>query len=350
MRHAGAWRRPRLTRCGLGVIDGVPGRPPTLIAADVAAHSGRGRHRRAPARAGGRDRGVARRAPARRDGGGAGVQPAQRPDGDGHRTGGRGGVVCAARRGLPVALHTPSEVKAAVTGNGRAGKDQVTAMVMRLLRMDTRRGPPTPPTPWRWPSAICGAAGARPRLAAAAGAARAEARAVISHLDGRVSAIAPEGAVIEVGGVGLLVQCTPGTLATLRPGSGPGSRPRWWSGRTRSPCSASRPTMSGTCSSCCRPPAVSGPGSRSPCWPCSPRTRCAARSPRRTSPRSPGSPASAARVRNGLSWNSPAARPHRARAGPAGPAGRGRARRRAPALAGPGQGRAGQPGLAGARR
>jgi holliday junction DNA helicase RuvA len=41
---------------------------------------------------------------------------------------------------------------------------------------------------------------------------------VISHLDGMVCAIAPEGAVIEVGGVGLLVQCTPGTLATLRPG------------------------------------------------------------------------------------------------------------------------------------
>jgi Holliday junction DNA helicase RuvA len=33
-----------------------------------------------------------------------------------------------------------------------------------------------------------------------------------------VCAIAPEGAVIEVGGVGLLVQCTPGTLATLRIG------------------------------------------------------------------------------------------------------------------------------------
>jgi holliday junction DNA helicase RuvA len=41
---------------------------------------------------------------------------------------------------------------------------------------------------------------------------------VISHLDGIVGAIAPEGAVIEVGGVGLLVQCTPGTLATLRIG------------------------------------------------------------------------------------------------------------------------------------
>ena len=38
-------------------------------------------------------------------------------------------IVCGARRGLPVALHTPSEVKAAVTGNGRADKDQVTAMV-----------------------------------------------------------------------------------------------------------------------------------------------------------------------------------------------------------------------------
>ena len=41
---------------------------------------------------------------------------------------------------------------------------------------------------------------------------------MISHLAGRVTGIAPEGAVIEVGGVGLLVQCTPGTLATLRPG------------------------------------------------------------------------------------------------------------------------------------
>jgi Holliday junction DNA helicase RuvA len=41
---------------------------------------------------------------------------------------------------------------------------------------------------------------------------------MISHLAGRVAAVAPEGAVIDVGGVGLLVQCTPGTLAGLRPG------------------------------------------------------------------------------------------------------------------------------------
>lgn len=53
------------------------------------------------------------------------------------------GVVlhAAAARGLAVALHTPSEVKAAVTGHGGADKRQVTAMVQRILRLDA---PPTP--------------------------------------------------------------------------------------------------------------------------------------------------------------------------------------------------------------
>jgi crossover junction endodeoxyribonuclease RuvC len=46
-------------------------------------------------------------------------------------------MVVAARRGLPVALHTPSEVKAAVSGNGRADKTQVGLMVTRLLRLDS---------------------------------------------------------------------------------------------------------------------------------------------------------------------------------------------------------------------
>jgi crossover junction endodeoxyribonuclease RuvC len=45
-------------------------------------------------------------------------------------------ILVAARRGIPVALHTPSEVKAAVTGTGRADKAQVGAMVARLLRLD----------------------------------------------------------------------------------------------------------------------------------------------------------------------------------------------------------------------
>src|SRR6516225_453334 len=132
---------PGLTRCGLGVIDGVPGRPPLLVAADVL---------RTPA---GDD--VAARLLALE----AGIEEwltAHQPDAMavervfsqhnvrtvmGTAQAGAVAVVCAARRGLPVALHTPSEVKAAVTGSGRAGKDQVTAMVMRLLRLDA---PPRP--------------------------------------------------------------------------------------------------------------------------------------------------------------------------------------------------------------
>ena len=45
-------------------------------------------------------------------------------------------LLVAARRGIPVAMHTPSEVKAAVTGSGRAGKIQVAEMVKRILKLD----------------------------------------------------------------------------------------------------------------------------------------------------------------------------------------------------------------------
>ncbi|WP_214327383.1 Holliday junction branch migration protein RuvA [Nonomuraea sediminis] len=41
---------------------------------------------------------------------------------------------------------------------------------------------------------------------------------MIASVTGRVTAIAPDGAVIEVGGVGILTHCTPGTLAGLRVG------------------------------------------------------------------------------------------------------------------------------------
>jgi len=161
---------PGLTRCGLGVIDGVPGRPPTLVAAGVL---------RTPA---GDD--VAARLLALE----TGIEEwltAHRPDAMavervfsqhnvrtvmGTAQAGAVAVVCAARRGLPVALHTPSEVKAAVTGSGRAGKDQVTAMVMRLLRMDA---PPRPAdTADALALAICHLwrGGMQRRLAAAAGA------------------------------------------------------------------------------------------------------------------------------------------------------------------------------------
>ena len=54
-----------------------------------------------------------------------------------------GGVIAlaAARRNIDVHFHTPSEVKAAVTGNGRADKAQVTEMVTRILGLQTK---PTP--------------------------------------------------------------------------------------------------------------------------------------------------------------------------------------------------------------
>ncbi len=50
-------------------------------------------------------------------------------------------IAAAARRNIPTALLTPSEVKAAVTGSGTANKQQVTAMVTRILGIDT---PPKP--------------------------------------------------------------------------------------------------------------------------------------------------------------------------------------------------------------
>ncbi|MEB3983120.1 crossover junction endodeoxyribonuclease RuvC [Mycobacterium sp. 663a-19] len=54
-----------------------------------------------------------------------------------------GGVIAlaAAKRGIDVHFHTPSEVKAAVTGSGTAGKAQVTAMVTKILGLQAK---PTP--------------------------------------------------------------------------------------------------------------------------------------------------------------------------------------------------------------
>ncbi|MFV0495004.1 crossover junction endodeoxyribonuclease RuvC [Mycobacterium sp.] len=54
-----------------------------------------------------------------------------------------GGVIAlaAAKRDIDVHFHTPSEVKAAVTGNGAADKAQVTAMVTKILALQAK---PTP--------------------------------------------------------------------------------------------------------------------------------------------------------------------------------------------------------------
>ena len=165
---------PGLTRCGLGVVDGTPGRPPGLIAAGVI--------RTSP----GDD--IAARLLALEveiESWLAEYQPdavaVERVFSQhnvrtvmGTAQAGAVAVLCAARRRLPVALHTPSEVKAAVTGSGRADKNQVTMMVMRLLRM---ADPPKPAdTADALALAICHLwrGGAQTRLTVAVAAARAD--------------------------------------------------------------------------------------------------------------------------------------------------------------------------------
>ncbi len=132
---------PGLTRCGWGVIDGLPGRKARLVAVGVV---------RSPA-----DEPLAERLLAVALGLEdvlAGHQPdavavervfARSDVSTVMGTAQASGVamMLAARAGLPVATHTPSEVKAAVTGSGRAGKEQVTSMVTRILSLDA---PPRP--------------------------------------------------------------------------------------------------------------------------------------------------------------------------------------------------------------
>jgi crossover junction endodeoxyribonuclease RuvC len=126
---------PGLTRCGLGVVDGAVGRPLSLVGVDVV--------RTSPQEP------VAERLRQVDEGIGAWLDR-HAPDlvavervfsqhnvrtvmGTAQVSG--VALAAAARRGIPVALHTPSEVKAAVTGSGRADKAQVGAMVARLLRL-----------------------------------------------------------------------------------------------------------------------------------------------------------------------------------------------------------------------
>ena len=46
-------------------------------------------------------------------------------------------LLLAAKAGIPVMMHTPSEVKASITGSGRANKAQVALMVQKILNLDT---------------------------------------------------------------------------------------------------------------------------------------------------------------------------------------------------------------------
>jgi crossover junction endodeoxyribonuclease RuvC len=132
---------PGLTRCGVGVIEGALGRPVRLVDVGVIRTSaGVAIPERLVTIEKGIDAWLDEHAPdavavervfARSDV--STVMGTAQASGI--------AMVRAARRGIPVALHTPSEIKAAVSGNGRADKTQVTAMVTRILRL------PTPPKP-----------------------------------------------------------------------------------------------------------------------------------------------------------------------------------------------------------
>ena len=132
---------PGLTRCGMGVVDGSVGRPLSLVDVNVLRT--------------GSDEPVAHRLVTIERGIDAWLDEyvpdavavervfARSDSSTIMGTAQASGIalVAAARRGLPVALHTPSEVKAAVSGTGRAGKAQVGTMVARILRLEA---PPKP--------------------------------------------------------------------------------------------------------------------------------------------------------------------------------------------------------------
>ncbi|MEV1046532.1 crossover junction endodeoxyribonuclease RuvC [Streptomyces sp. NPDC049916] len=132
---------PGLTRCGVGVVEGVAGRPLTMIGVGVVRTS-------ADADLGDRLVAVERGIEQWLDEHNPSFVAVERVFAQhnvrtvmGTAQASAVAMLCAARRGIPVALHTPSEVKAAVTGSGRADKAQVGAMVTRLLRLDA---PPKP--------------------------------------------------------------------------------------------------------------------------------------------------------------------------------------------------------------
>ncbi|MFX0594853.1 crossover junction endodeoxyribonuclease RuvC [Melissospora conviva] len=132
---------PGLTRCGVGVVEGVPGRPCTLVAYYVIYTDP---HDDLPLRLLHLDRSLTELVAEHRPESVAVERVFSQHNvrtvmGTAQASG--IAVLAGARAGLPVQTYTPSEVKAAVTGSGTADKAQMTAMVTRLLRLSE---PPKP--------------------------------------------------------------------------------------------------------------------------------------------------------------------------------------------------------------
>ena len=126
---------PGLTRCGVGVVEGSPGRSLTLVdVVVVRTPPDAPLAERLTGLADALEDLVGRHEPE--------VIAVERVFSQhnlrtvmGTAQAGAVAILAAGRRGIPLSLRTPSEVKAAVTGHGRADKAQVTDMVTRLLRL-----------------------------------------------------------------------------------------------------------------------------------------------------------------------------------------------------------------------
>lgn len=133
---------PGLTRCGVGVVEGEPGRELRLVEVEVLrTPSGQPTAERLHTLHTQMQRWITAHQPD--------AVAVERVFADvnvmsvmGTAQAAAVAMLGAAQHGIPVHLHTPTEVKAAVTGNGRADKAQVTAMVTRLLKLTERPSPP----------------------------------------------------------------------------------------------------------------------------------------------------------------------------------------------------------------
>jgi crossover junction endodeoxyribonuclease RuvC len=132
---------PGLTRCGLGVVDGRAGRQLSLVHVEVLRTPADDRlERRLLTLAAALDDAVREHRPD--------VVVVERVFAQHNLRTVTGtaqvaglAMVAAARHGIAVQLHTPSEVKAAITGSGTADKQQVTAMVTRILKLTSSPRP-----------------------------------------------------------------------------------------------------------------------------------------------------------------------------------------------------------------
>ncbi|MCG7309912.1 crossover junction endodeoxyribonuclease RuvC [Brachybacterium halotolerans subsp. kimchii] len=132
---------PGLTRCGYGVLDAGRGRSATLVDVGVVRSSPEeGIDQRLLVISRGLEEKIEEHAPD--------VVAIERVFSQNNTSTVMGtaqvsgvAILLAAQRGIRIAMHTPSEVKAAVTGSGRADKKQIQTMLVKLLHLEA---PPKP--------------------------------------------------------------------------------------------------------------------------------------------------------------------------------------------------------------